>query len=96
MPQVFEVDVDAKADGLAAGEAGLEDGVVRGTGQQFLKVALEDSVPFDFGTAKISGFALIAAVAVFAGLIRTGSARLDKFIDDVTGLPGVLAAFEAG
>ena len=56
----------------------------------------EDASPRDFATAKIGGFALITAVALFAGIIRTGTAPLDKLVDGMTGLLGVLAAFGAG
>ena len=50
----------------------------------------------DIASIRIGGFALITAVALFAGLIPTGTEPLDKLVDGTGRLLGVLAAFGAG
>ena len=57
----------------------------------------EDANPQDVATIKIGGFVIITAVALFAGLIPTGTKKpMEKLVDGTARLLGVLAAFGAG
>ena len=56
----------------------------------------EETTQQDLSTIRIGGFVLITGVALFAGLIPTGTEPLDKLVDGTARLLGVLAAFGAG
>ena len=57
----------------------------------------EDTSPQDVAGIRIGGFVLITAVALFAGLIPTGTEKsLEKLVDGTARLLGVLADFGAG
>ena len=57
----------------------------------------EDTSPQAIASIKIGGFVLIAAVALFAGLIPTNTEKpLEKLVDGTARLLGVLSAFGTG
>ena len=56
----------------------------------------EDTNPYTASSVKAGGFALITAVALFAGMIPTGNEELDKSIDSFARFLGVVSAFGAG
>ena len=55
----------------------------------------EDTSPQDLASIKISGFAFITAIALFALLIQTGEEPRDKLVDGTARLLGVVAALGA-
>ena len=57
---------------------------------------LEDAEPYHASRVKAGGFALITAIALFASLIPTGTEQLDKLVDGMARLLGVISAFGAG
>ena len=57
---------------------------------------LEDADPYHASRVKAGGFALITAIALFAGLIPTDNKKWDKLVDGIARLLGVISAFGAG
>ena len=56
----------------------------------------EDANPYSASRIKAGGFAFITAIALFAGLIPTGTKEQDKLVDATARFLGVLTAFGAG
>ena len=56
----------------------------------------DDATSDTVSSIRVGGFALITAVALFAGLMPTGTEQIDKLVDGMARVLGVVAAFGAG
>ena len=56
----------------------------------------DDASSYDYSSIKAAGFAIITAMALFAGSVPTGDGQSDKMVDAATRMLGILATFGAG
>ena len=56
----------------------------------------DDASPYRYSGIKAAGFAIITAMALFAGSIPTGDGEIDKGVDAATRILGILSTFGAG